>query len=79
MSHQIRDGVEVSPQVFLARNELVYRFVAISAGRNGDLHLGSGESLLKPPILMTTTWNQMVFRRTLLENPQAECALTSLQ
>jgi hypothetical protein len=79
MGHQIGNGVEISTQVLLTRYEFVNRTVAIPTCRNGQAHLVPCVSLLKPTILVTATRNQMVLRRTMLENSKTESALIGLK
>lgn len=64
----------MSPQFFLARHKFVNGPVAVTAHRDGYLHLLARVSRLKPLVAVASTRNQMVFGRSQFDDPTAQLA-----
>jgi hypothetical protein len=66
VGEQRLDRVVMASEVFLARNQVVYRFVTIAADVDGLAHLLTCVAFLEPLVRVAGAGNQVVFGRSQL-------------
>jgi hypothetical protein len=78
VSQQCPDGVIRTSEFFLAWYQIVDRSVAITAHRNGLLHLLARKASFEPFIAVTRAWNQMMVCRPVSHHASAKPTLMLL-